>query len=174
MRILFTGPMFSGKTQSLLKAAEESGHKVLFVKPSLDNRFNAWVVETHDGEKIGAVPIESFIALAGMDCGTALAVVEISLFRPEDIVRVLPELLPKLKWFAASGVDLWADGAKNEAVEVVRKFVDETITLQGKCRCGSPSTHTTQKSLGGPQLQIGGDDLYEAVCRECWEERNSL
>jgi thymidine kinase len=173
MKTLFTGPMFSGKSSALLKLAKESGHRVLFVKPSLDNRFSTWVVETHDGEKIGAVPIESFIALAGMDCGDALAIDEISLFKPEDIARVLPVLLPKLKWFAASGIDLWADGTKNEAVEVVRKFVDETITLQGKCQCGSPSTHTTRKGPGGPQLQIGGDDLYEAVCRECWEERKS-
>ena len=55
---LFTGPMFSGKTTCLMEALERLEQELklpfILIKHSLDNRYNAEKVTSHDGRQLPA------------------------------------------------------------------------------------------------------------------------
>lgn len=54
------GPMFSGKTEELirrLRRAEIAGQKVLVVKPTIDDRYDASDVVSHSSLRIQALPV---------------------------------------------------------------------------------------------------------------------
>ena len=62
MLTVITGPMFSGKTSTLIsfiKAHTIAGDKILAVKPSRDDRYGEDSYTTHDGQKLNVVSVEN-------------------------------------------------------------------------------------------------------------------
>jgi thymidine kinase len=60
--IIYTGPMFSGKSSSLLSKLEKYKYqrkKIVVFKPSMDDRYSAADVVTHSGWKTSAVCVKT-------------------------------------------------------------------------------------------------------------------
>ena len=59
---VITGPMFSGKSEELIRRVTRAliaGQNVQVFKPTLDDRYDAVAIASHNGRKLEAQPISS-------------------------------------------------------------------------------------------------------------------
>lgn len=177
MLTVITGPMFSGKTTELIRrirCAEIARQRTLVLKPSIDTRSGLEVV-SHSGLRWAA-------SLAEVSSPFRLP-------RELDVLGIDEAQFLGEAWVAA------IDGIVNEGKEVILAclnqdyrgqpfgiadrllaMADNVIHLKAVCvACGGKdmATKTFRISGGEGQVEIGGADKYQALCRRCWAERQA-
>jgi len=180
--ITITGPMFSGKTSRLIELMERhmlAGRKVTLFKPEIDSRYSENEVVTHKGIKLPAViaPTDErfgeFLAARTRD-SNVLGFDEAQFWKPSSR---LPQHLEDL---ANSGRTVYVAALNRDhfgnpfrmTVDILA-ISDEIYTLSAVCsRCGSDAIFTQRIINGSPAfgeiIRIGGKDLYEPRCRNCF------
>ncbi len=183
--VVITGPMFSGKTSRLLEFIEReaiAGKNVILFKPEIDKRYSKNYVVTHKGYKVKAVisPIDfkagDFIAKKSREADV-VGIDEVQ-FWDENIH--FPEFLDTL---ANSGKIVYASTLnrdhRGEAFKNSKSLLgiaDKVYTLAAVCtKCGGEATFTQRiadnKPVFGDTILIGGKNLYEPRCRECFVKK---
>jgi thymidine kinase len=192
---VYTGPMFSGKTQALmarLRSKERAHKKVLVVKPELDDRFHSLAeivskqrtaqrFEKH--ASMAAYPIKS-----GRDLGPLIRAfdpdvigVDEAQFFDESIGWVLDliahqsggvigevEIQRSLEVYAA-GLDLDAWAKPFGPMPNLMAFADRIEKFTANCfQCGQDARFTQKIGGSSGRIEVGADDLYEARCGGCW------
>ena len=171
---LIVGPMFSGKTDELIRrlaAADAAGLRVATAKPSVDDADPGWIVSLTGARRPAAsVPsAEALVALAARH--DVAGVDEIEFFEPE-IVDAVRSLATGLRVVAA-GLDLDFRGEPFGPMPALAELADELTVLTATCTvCGGVATRS-QRLLDGrpaprdaPLVQIGGGELYEPRCTQ--------
>lgn len=188
--IVYSGPMFAGKTTSLIEAYKNSSvpneNKIVF-KYANDTRYsnNAEIV-THDNARIPCIMITECADITKYLNTTYNnlpsykgTVTEIYI----DECQFLPDIFTWIKGIKAqsnnlsidtiviAGLDLDATGKPfTEAFKNVMEIADINYSLSAKCYiCSKPAQYT--KLLKTENLNkmvnnvlIGGADLYQPVC----------
>ena len=173
------GPMFSGKSEELirrLRRAEIAGQRVLVVKAGFDDRYDVAHVVSHAGDRIRAVCVDgSDEVLRLADGYDAVGLDELHFF-DTGIVDAVLELRRRGLRVVVSGLDCDFRGRPFEAMAELLCHAELVDKLQAVChRCGGGAT-TTQRLVdgrpapfGGPTIQVGALDSYEARCAACYE-----
>jgi thymidine kinase len=169
---LIVGPMFSGKTDELIRrldAAERDGLSVATTKPSVDVADPGWIVSL-SGARRRAVSLPAAADVVELAATRdVVGIDEIEFFDPE-IVRVV-RILSTSRRVVAAGLDLDFRGEPFEPMPALAALADELTVLTALCAvCGSVATRS-QRLLDGrpapreaPTVQIGGRELYEPRC----------
>ena len=178
------GPMFSGKTESVIYAARR--HHILqqvfaVLRPAIDQRTPE--VKSHSGDRLPQSPYVKTIVvpqlLAGerwkpvrLPVGTTRVAVEEAQFFPEEIVRDVQKWRKAGMGVLVTGLDMDSMG---EPFDISARFLalaTSVTKLVAVCvQCGSPAQHSYRKGDPGDRIAIGGADLYEARCMSCWVPR---
>ncbi|KAF8045401.1 hypothetical protein N665_5008s0001 [Sinapis alba] len=169
------GPMFSGKSTSLLrriKSEISAGRSVAMVKSSKDTRYAKDSVVTHDG--IGfpcwALPdLMSFPEIFGQDAYAKLDVIGVD---EAQFFGDLYEFCCKVadddgKTVIVAGLD--GDYLRRSfgAVLEIIPLADSVIKLTARCEvCGKKAFFTLRKTCDTKTELIGGADVYMPVCRK--------
>jgi thymidine kinase len=191
---VYTGPMFSGKTQALmaLQSKQRARRKVLVVKPELDDRFHApgeitskqrtaQKFEKH--ASMAAHPIRSALDLGPLisEFDPDVLGVDEAQFFDDSIGRVLDVVAHRgggligdiriartLEVYAA-GLDLDAWARPFGPMPSLLAFADRVEKFTANCFLCGQDARLTQK-IGGSagRIEVGADDLYEARCVACW------
>ena len=180
---VITGPMFSGKTEELLRRihrAEIAGKTVYVAKPAIDLRYDGNSIVSHNGLKrytetfTDSWDIDQFVANTKMD---VLGIDEAQFFDP-ILVDVIEHILwhDKIK-IIVSGLD--KDFATEDFGAIPRLMVlaDRVDKLTAVCnKCGGDDASFTQRlvdgkpaAFDGPTILVGGIEDYQARCRDCFE-----
>lgn len=185
---IILGPMFSGKTEELLKKLEwyqYSGEPALLVKVSLDRRYSDTEVVTHSGLKKTAQVIEptydSFIKLEKeFDKVKIIGIDEFEFF--EDSDKLVTEIvgLSNEKIVILAALNYNFRGEPWPIVEKIKSYVDHYTSKEAVCTykdpftgeiCGNLATRT-QRLINGnpahrdsPTILVGGKEMYEARCK---------
>jgi thymidine kinase len=173
------GPMFSGKSEELirrLRRAEIAGQRVLVVKAGIDDRYDVAHVVSHAGDRIRAVCVESSADVLRLADGyDAVGLDELHFFDP-GIVDVILELRRRGLRVVVSGLDCDFRGTPFAAMAELMCHAELVDKLQAVChRCGGTATRTQRlvdgrpAPFGGPTIQVGALDSYEARCAACYE-----
>jgi len=181
------GCMYSGKTEELqrrVRRAIIAKQKVLIFKSHRDSRYSEDKITTHSGESIEAVCISaskaqlyrsysSEILTYLTDNVDVVAIDEIQFF-DDMIVDVCNELIKRGIRVIVAGLllDFRGEPFGNHVLNLLA-ISDEILKLNAICvYCGREATRT-QRFVNGkpakwsdPIYMVGGDDLYQAVCRE--------
>jgi thymidine kinase len=178
MLTVITGSMFSGKTTELIRrirCAEIARQRTLVLKPSIDTRSGLEVV-SHSGLRWTA------------------AIAEIG--SPFRLPRELDVLgVDEAQFLGEAWVDT-IDALANDGKEVIcaclnqdfrgepfgiahrlLALADNVIHLKAVClACGAKdaATKTFRVSNEGGQVEIGGCDKYQALCRRCWVAKRKM
>jgi thymidine kinase len=177
------GSMFSGKSEELLRRlrrAEIAGQSVLVTKPTLDVRYHADKVCSHDGRAWDAWCVQrsdEILLLPGVEHVDVVAVDEAQ-FLDDELVHVVQFLADRGKRVIVAGLDQDFRGlpfGPMPEVLAVAEFVDK---LQAICSvCGAPASRT-QRLVDGrpasehdPLIKVGATESYQARCRRCHEVR---
>jgi thymidine kinase len=174
---VITGPMFSGKSEELLRRlrrAKIAGKNVVLVSPKIDTRSNDLLV-THSGAEFQC--IKTSLTAEILDLGNYYDVIgidEIQFFAPSVVTTIL--YLVKDRTVIVSGLDTNYRFEPWAIVPELMAYAEKVDKLTAICnRCGLEGTRTQRlidgapAPLDGPEVLIGGLESYEARCRDHWE-----
>lgn len=181
---VFSGPMFAGKTTSLISAvnaAVESGDRpVVIVKPAMDNRYAESAIVTHDGVAHVAVPVASaadvFAAVAAAsDAGPAhLFADEVQFMdRPwfeGEFHLAIHALLQAGHDVTCGGLDLDWRGLPFEVTARLLAMADHVTKLTARCAVtGASAQKTYKRVVDGARVALGAAETYEPRSNAAWE-----
>lgn len=169
---LITGPMFCGKTTSLITRADAFFDKYEAFKLSFDSRYSKSSIVTHDGKKMPAKNVSKDKDFKIDFEKTQLVVIdEVQFFQAPnfqgDICQIIEDILEKGVHVICSGLDYSWKNKKFDITEKIRNKANKVTNLKASCSiCGNPATKTFKKSGIENEIELGSDDLYEPRCEK--------
>lgn len=179
MLSVISGPMFSGKTETLLaliNANLHAGNKVSVFKPANDTRYELDYIASHSGGKYPASLLrkdypEDVLEHESFNTADVLVFDECQFFdrqKFELLIRVLLE-----RRVICAGLPNDFRGQPFGPMPLLLSIADEIISLKGvcaKCKTINSSTRTYRKTKETAQVVVGGAEAYESRCFECWKD----
>jgi thymidine kinase len=170
---VITGPMFSGKSEELirrLKRARIARQRVACYKPDIDLRYHRTAIASHSSQTHDAVPIASVEELRAtlypqLDEIEVIGIDEVQFLSPELIPFAL-ELVTLGKRVILAGLDTTFANEPFGPVPNLMALADTVTKLSAVCTvCGQPAIHTQRLSQSQELVVVGAQGLYEARCR---------
>lgn len=165
------GPMFSGKTEELIrrvKRAQIARQKVQIFKPAIDNRYHETEVVSHSSLSIEATPVNTAVEILQrvFDSTRVVAIDEVQFF-DDNVIRVAEKLARRGIRVICAGLDQDYMGKPFGPMADLLAIADNVHKIQAICTvCGAPASKTYRKnSKNSEQVLVGEADLYEARCR---------
>lgn len=177
---VITGPMYSGKTEALLRYVRRydiMGKKLLLFRPQIDTRTKE--VYSRAGMSFPAIPIINSAAILNTldDYSVYIDMVAI-----DEAQFMDDELADVCEWLANSGRRVLVSGLDRDflrrpfgPMERLLTYADQADKLSAVCFTCKGEATLTQRLIDGrpatsddPLILVGGmgDDTYEARCRE--------
>jgi thymidine kinase len=173
---VITGPMFSGKSEELirrLKRARIARQRVACYKPDIDLRYHRTSIashsaQTHEASTVRTVedlranlyPQLSEIEVVGID--------EVQFF-DEGIIPLTAELVSLGKRVLMAGLDMTFNAEPFGPVPVLMAMADKVTKLSAVCMvCGASAIHTQRLGQSQELVVVGAAGVYEARCRACF------
>lgn len=172
MITVFTGPMFSGKTEHLIEAASGVKGRILSVKHSMDGRYDGKDIASHSGMKLDAVPVDKafdILKLSDERRPDAVLIDEAQFFG-ESLVSIVQEL-------ELRGVDVFIaclDMASNRSpfgiAGDLMAVADSVVKLHAKCACCGGHAKFSKRIVKQDGLVLVGGALeYSPRCPMCFD-----
>ena len=180
--LLFTGPMFSSKTTTLLHLIDrwKYQNKVsMAFKPTIDDRYTVdGVIVTHNDEHVSCFQVSSGkqileVVASSKEDVDCVAIDE--LFMIPGGGEACIELFKKGYNVAIASIDLSFSGVPFEEVVKVMPFCTEIIKCTAVCSvCKKDARYTHKKNSvkfvedfesNVDQIEVGGEELYDARCQ---------
>lgn len=176
------GPMFSGKTEELIRRvrrAEIAGKSVVVLKHKFDDRYDtqdiSWVA-SHNGNRIPSFAVHSAREIAEYHDGwDVIGIDEAQFFDYEltDVARRFSDLGMQV---LIAGLDMTYRREPFGSMPFLLAIADRIDKLTAICHiCGDEAGYTQRLVDGnpapfnGPTVEVGAQDRYEARCTYCFE-----
>ncbi len=168
------GPMFSGKTEELIRRitrARIARQRVQVFKPALDDRYHETKVVTHQGSELDSLPVErAEDILARIDDRVQVVGIDEAQFFGGELVEVAESLANRGIRVIVAGLDQDYRGVPfgpMPALLAVAEFVTKQLAI---CVvCGNPAGRSQRLTPRRDLVVVGARDLYEARCRRCFD-----
>ena len=170
------GPMFSGKTEELIRRLRRSQiarQRVLVVKPKIDDRYDEVQVVSHSQQKIESIPLDKardILPLVDKMDPHVLGVDEAQFF-DDELPGILEEIADSGVRVVCAGLDL-DYMAQPFGIMPLLLSVAESVTKQLAvcmvCGAGAARSQRVGDELEEGQILVGATDAYEARCRRCY------
>jgi thymidine kinase len=175
---VIAGCMFSGKAEELirrLRRAMIAKQKVVVFKPVIDNRYEVEKIASHDGVMLEALPVGGpKPVFSGAQHADVVGIDEAQFFR-QDIVDVAKMLASQGRRVVIAGLDLDYQGMPFGPMPMLLAVAERVDKLTAICTvCGQEAPRSQRIAASGEQVLVGGDDAYEARCREHWSPEPQL
>ena len=170
---VITGPMFSGKSEELirrLKRARIARQRVLCFKPDIDLRYQRTHIASHSAQTHEACPITSVDHLRSLlqpqlDQTEVVGLDEVQFLAPE-IVAFTEDLIAAGKRVLLAGLDMTFTAEPFGPVPALMAMADRVTKLSAVCMvCGQSAIHTQRLTPSQELVVVGAGGLYEARCR---------
>ena len=170
------GPMFSGKTEELIRRvrrAQIARQKVQIFKPAIDDRYHETKVVSHSSLSIDAVAVNGSLDILSKvyDSTRVVAIDEVQFF-DHDIIPIIKKLARRGIRVICAGLDQDYTGSPFGPMAELLCMADNVDKIQAVCTvCGAPASKTFRKDPEecNDQVLVGETDLYEARCRSHWD-----
>ena len=165
------GPMFSGKTEELIRLArraEIARQKVQIFKPAIDDRYHETQVVSHSSLSVEAIAVDKATDILSnlYDSTRVVAIDEVQFF-DESILAVVKKLARRGLRVICAGLDLDYRSIPFGPMPNLLAIADDVKKIKAICTvCGAQATKTYRKAASEDQVLVGETDLYEARCRD--------
>jgi thymidine kinase len=171
---VITGSMFSGKTEELirrLRRAQYAGLKVEIFKPSLDKRYSPTRVVSHDEKSIMSTPVDNPSAILLFFGEVDVIGIDEAQFFDNSIVEVCSKLADEGIRIIVAGLDMDFMGKPFGPMPQLLSVAEYVTKVHAIClRCGNLAQYSFRKSEEEKVVIIGEKDLYEPLCRNCFNK----
>ena len=168
------GPMFSGKTKTLIK--EISGHlkagkTVVIFKPKLDDRYAEEAIVSHDKDEAEAFAVERPSEILDLFHRADVVAIDEAQFFDPSIVKVCETIASFGKTVIAAGLDLDYRGHTFGSMPELLSIADEIIKLHSVCTfCSGRARFSHRITKHEGIVVLGEKDKYVPLCRSCYNE----
>jgi thymidine kinase len=178
------GSMFSGKTEELLRRvrrAQIARQKVQVFKPTIDNRYSADHVQSHNANRVASRPVEKAKDILELvDDNTRVVGIDEAQFFDEAVVDVAQKLAFRGIRVIVAGLDMDFRGLPFGPMPRLLAIAEDVTKLSAVCMvCGGPASRSQRiappveagaaKVNTDEKILVGAKDFYEARCRFCHE-----
>lgn len=168
------GPMFSGKSEELIRRVTRSKIAripVQVFKPQLDNRYAETEVVSHSALKVEALPVEgSLELLRAISDSTRVIGIDEGQFFDDGLVDIVDNLAAKGKQVIVAGLDTDYLRRPFEPIPTLCDRAEYVTKMLAVChRCGGPGMYTQRIVQSDDLVVLGATDAYEARCRMCYD-----
>jgi len=179
---VITGPMFSGKSEELirrLKRAQLARLRVASFKPDIDLRYQADAISSHSAQRIEAIAVRDVERLRAalspvLETVNVVGVDEAQFF-DDALVGLAMELVHAGKRVVLAGLDTTFAGEPFPPMPALMAIADEVMKLSAVCMvCGAPAIHTQRLGTSQQLVVVGATGVYEARCRACFRPEGDV
>ena len=168
------GPMFSGKSEELIRRVTRSKIAripVQVFKPALDDRYADTEVVSHSEWRVDAVPVaDSTELLRAVSPVTRVIGIDEAQFFDEGLVEVVDNLATTGKQVIVAGLDTDYLRRPFEPIPSLCDRAEYVVKMLAVChRCGGPALYTQRIVKSDELVVLGAQDAYEARCRMCYD-----
>ena len=171
---VITGSMFSGKTEELirrLRRAQFAGLKVEIFKPSLDKRYSETKIVSHDEKSINSTPVDNPSAILLLSGGVDVIGIDEVQFFDNSIVDVCNRLADDGQRILIAGLDMDFMGNPFGPMPALLSIAEYITKVHAICmRCGNLAQYSFRKSEEEQVVLLGEKNLYEPLCRSCYNQ----
>ena len=166
------GPMFSGKTEELIRRlvrGQIAKKNVFIFKHSTDNRYSEDYIVSHNKNKIKCHSIVDAKQIINFSKNIDIIGIDEAQFFDKSIVQICKDLANSGKRVVVAGLE--KDYLSQSFGSMPDLLVDaEYITkVNAICmKCGDPANYSYRISSEKKQVVVGEIDKYEALCRRCY------
>ena len=166
------GPMFSGKTEELIRRitkVEYTKKKVIVFKPNIDTRYSDNHIVSHNGKKVKCIMIDNIEeALNYMEEVDIFAFDEAQ-FLNNKIVEICKKLVLNNKRVIIAGLDRDSTAKPFGPMPDLLAHADYITKLNAICvKCGDVATFSYRITKDKEQIVVGETEKYEARCIFCF------
>jgi thymidine kinase len=176
---LICGPMFSGKSEELMRRLRRVGYarkSAILIKPAIDDRYSVNEVVSHEGQRMAARVVRKPEAILELAAGCDVVGVDEGQFLDDSLIGVCEELIERGVRVVIAGLELDYRQEPFGPMPRLLAMADEVAKLKAVChRCGEAAMYTQRLVDGKPApfsgetVVIGGLDSYQARCRACFQ-----
>ena len=168
------GCMFSGKTEELIRRitrAKIARQQVAIFKPAIDNRYHSKHVISHNANAIYSTPVEVASQILQLAQEATVVGIDEAQFFGEDVMSVAVTLASEGRRVIVAGLDMDYRGEPFGYMPQLMAVAEYVTKTQAVCiKCGNPASFSHRLDTSDEQVLLGETDLYEALCRKCFQE----
>lgn len=173
------GVMFSGKSEELMRRVRRAiiaRKRVQVFKSHLDDRYSGlFVVSSHDGRSVDAIPVDSSAQIAQrIDPMAHVIAIDEAQFLDDGICALATSLASRGRRVILAGTDTDFRGEPFGPMARLMAIAELVDKLHAICvLCGAPACRNQRLIEGepaawdSPVIMVGGRESYEARCRAC-------
>lgn len=173
---VITGPMFSGKSEELIKRIRilsYAGIKTLIIKPKIENRFSENEIVSRNGSSIRtyiASNVEEIRQMFSYDKYQSLVIDEVQFF-DESLLPFLDEIANKGVRVIVSGLDQNYLRKPFGIMPQLLAMAENITKLNAVCLvCKNAASCSFRKFKSENEIELGDIGEYESRCRQCHEK----
>ena len=173
---IICGPMFSGKTEELLRRVRRSiiaKLPTLLIKPATDTRYAVGDVVSHDKTAMPSVVVKNaadILKVLEVDGRHALVVaIDEAQFFNDDLAEVCNELANQGLRVIVAGLDLDFTGKPFGSMPELLALAEEVTKLHAVCVETGRQAHFSHKIAGSDEtVELGEKDKYIPLTRHAF------
>lgn len=169
------GPMFSGKTEELirrLKRARYARLQVQIFKPRIDDRYQEDSITSHDQMMLPSIGVSSVAEMRSLvePQVDVVGVDEVQFF-DESVIEFCEELAERGCRVIVAGLDQDYMGKPFGPMPRLLASGEYITKLLAICvKCGNPANRSYRLAEDAQQVLVGSGEHYQARCRRCFRE----
>jgi len=170
------GSMFSGKTEELIRRlnrARIARQRVEIFKPQIDTRYSAEDVVSHDAKAIRSTPVSSPGNILLMTSEVDVVGIDEAQFFDQSLVNVCNDLANQGIRVIVAGLDMDFRGQPFGPLPALMSIAEYVTKVHAICiRCGNLAQYSYRKAQSDQLVMLGEQDVYEPLCRVCYNAEN--
>lgn len=172
---VIAGSMFSGKTEELirrLRRAEYAKQKVEIFKPKIDVRYSEKEVVSHNSNSIRSTPVDSSSHILLLADNVDVVGIDEAQFFDSGLVGVCNSLSDRGVRVIIAGLDMDFKGRPFGPMPDLFAIADFVTKVHAVCMgCGDIAQFSHRKNISGDVVMLGEKDLYQPLCRRCYNSQ---
>ncbi len=171
---VIAGCMFSGKTEELirrLRRAQLAGLRVEIFKPAVDNRYSETRIVSHDDRSIISTPVDNASSILLLTGEVDVIGIDEAQFFDSSLADVCNTLADSGVRVVVAGLDMDYLGKPFGIMPEIMAIAEYVTKVHAICmRCGNLAHYSHRKSDEPGVVLIGSGNLYEPLCRGCYNK----
>lgn len=166
--VIFTGPMFGGKTSRMLSQLERAKYQrkvIKLFKPEIDKRYSHESVVCHNGNRWESISISNGQDIYNHATGADVIAVDEAFMIP-GIADALLKLYNRGKQIYVSSLQLSSEGTSFPEMAKMFPWATKIEICPAVCYCGNDAFYTISLTEKDEEVRIGGKEKYEPRCKE--------
>tara|TARA_B100000029_G_C17274585_1_gene851126 strand:+ start:274 stop:825 length:552 start_codon:yes stop_codon:yes gene_type:complete len=162
--VIFTGPMFGGKTSRMLATLEKEKYrnkKIIAFKPKLDHRYGDSFITTHTGYTWEAINVSSGDEMLSYSADYDVVAVD-EAFMIDGCAKALIHLFKSGKSIYVASIQLSATGNEFSEIKDMMPWATQIDVCPAICETtGRDAYYTVRISSPGAEIEVGGAETYQ-------------